>query len=347
MKGLFTIEPVLKDLQLQLKDKIDNKTKPIGSLGKLEELALQIGCIQNTLSPKLNNPTIIVFAGDHGVAGEGVSPYPQEVTKQMVLNFLDGGAGINIFCHQNDIALKVVDAGVNADFESDPKLIDAKIGYGTKNFLYEPAMSISQAERAIKKGAEIVKQVFLSGCNIIGFGDMGIGNTSSASIIMSLLGDIPINECTGRGAGLDNEALKAKEAILANAIDKLAGDRTSISVLSTFGGFEIAMMTGAMLQAAALKMILLIDGFIVTSALLAAFRIDMNILDYCIFTHRSNENGHTLLMRLFGKEPLLDLGMRLGEGTGAALAYPIVEASINFLNKMASFESAKVSKATS
>ncbi|NOZ83658.1 MAG: nicotinate-nucleotide--dimethylbenzimidazole phosphoribosyltransferase [Epsilonproteobacteria bacterium] len=347
MKDLFNIEPVLKDLESALKNKIDNKTKPIGSLGKLEELALQIGCIQNTLSPKLNNPTIIVFAGDHGIAGEGVSAYPQEVTEQMVLNFLNGGAAINVFCRQNDIALKVVDAGVNADFESDLKLINAKIGYGTKNFLYEPAMSISQAEQAIKEGAEIVKQAFLSGCNIIGFGDMGIGDTSSASIIMSLLGDIPINECTGRGAGLDDEALKAKETILANAVNNLACDRTPISVLSTFGGFEIAMMSGAMLQAAALKMILLIDGFIVTSALLAAFRIDPNILDYCIFTHRSNENGHTLLMRLFNKEPLLDLGMRLGEGTGAALAYPIVEASVNFLNEMASFESANVSKAAS
>ena len=347
MKELFNIEPVSKDIEQALKNRIDNKTKPIGSLGRLEELALQIGCIQNTLNPKLNNPTIIVFAGDHGIAGEGVSAYPQEVTEQMVLNFLNGGAAINVFCRQNNIALKVVDAGVNADFESDSKLINAKIGYGTKNFLYEPAMSISQAEQAIKKGAEIVKQAFLSGCNIIGFGDMGIGNTSSASIIMSLLGDIPINECTGRGAGLDDEALKTKETILANAVSKLACDRTPISVLSAFGGFEIAMMSGAMLQAAALKMILLVDGFIVTSALLTAFRTDPNILDYCIFTHRSNENGHTLLMRLFGKEPLLDLGMRLGEGTGAALAYPIVEASINFLNNMASFESANVSKATS
>ncbi len=345
MKEMFSIEPVSRNLCRLLKNKINNKTKPIGSLGRLEELALQIGCIQNTLSPKLNNPTIIVFAGDHGISNDGVSPYPGTVTKEMVLNFLAGGAAINLFCRQNDISLKVVDAGVNADFEHNPKLIDAKIGYGTKDFLHEPAMSISQAKLAIRKGAEIVKQTALSGCNIIGFGEMGIGNTSSASIIMSLLGNIPIDQCTGRGAGLDDAGLAAKQKILSDAIKAHKIDRTPISVLSTFGGFEIAMMTGAMLAAAERKMTILIDGFIVTSALLVAEKIDSNILGYCILAHRSNENGHKLMIRLFNKEPLLDLRMRLGEGTGAALAYPLIVASVNFLNQMASFESANVSKA--
>ena len=345
MKKVFSIEPVSDNLYNALKEKIDNKTKPIGSLGRLEELALQIGSIQNTLSPKLNNPTIIVFAGDHGIANEAVSPYPQEVTKQMVENFLDGGAAINVFCRQNGIDLKVVDAGVNADFKQTSKLINAKMGYGTKNFLYEPAMSITEAELAIEKGAQIARETANSGCNIIGFGDMGIGNTSSASIIMSLLGNIPIDRCTGRGAGLDDDSLGTKKRTLAEAIKKHKIVRLPLSVLSTFGGFEIAMATGAMLAAAEKKMILLIDGFIISSAFLVAYKIEPNILDYAIFAHRSNENGHKLMIQLFNKEPLLDLDMRLGEGTGAALAYPIVAASVNFLNQMASFDSAHVSRA--
>lgn len=323
--------------------KINNKTKPPGSLGMLERIALQIGCIQDTLSPSLNNPTIVVFAGDHGIVKEGVSPFPQEVTYQMVFNFLQGGAGINVFTRQNNIAIKVVDAGVNFNFDPHPDLIHAKIDHGTKSYLNEPAMTTAQCNAAIEKGGVIVQEIFTAGCNVIGFGEMGIGNTSSAAIIMSLLCNLPLEECIGRGTGLNDAGLEKKKAILKQAIANHSFDNTPFNVLTTFGGFEIAMMCGAMLKAAELKMIILIDGFIATAALLVAKGINKQVPDYCIFCHQSGEQGHALMLEHLKAAPLLHLGMRLGEGTGAAVAYPIIQAAVNFLNQMASFESAGVS----
>lgn len=330
-------------LEEALLSKINNKTKPPGSLGMLEKTALQIGCIQDTLTPSLNNPTIVVFAGDHGIVKEGVSPFPQEVTYQMVFNFLQGGAGINVFSKQNGITIKVVDAGVNFTFEPHPDLIHAKIDHGTKSYLDEPAMTTAQCNAAIEKGGAIVQEIFTAGCNVIGFGEMGIGNTSSAAIIMSLLCNLPIEACIGRGTGLNDAGLEKKKAILKQAISNHHFETTPLNVLTIFGGFEIAMICGAMLKAAELKMIILVDGFITTAALLVAKGINEHILANCIFCHQSNEQGHALMLEHLQATPLLHLGMRLGEGTGAAVAYPIIQAAVNFLNQMASFESAGVS----
>ncbi len=341
----FQISPLGEALKSALLQKIDHKTKPIGALGKLEVLALQIGLIQNTLTPQLSKPTMLVFAADHGIATSGVSSYPQAVTAQMVLNFLRGGAAINVFAKQNNMQMRVVDAGVNHQFEPHPNLINIKIAMGTANFLHEPAMTKMQCEQALTRGAELVKHEIDTGCNVLGFGEMGIANTSSASCLMSVLCNVPIGQCVGRGTGLDDAGLAKKTEILEKAIQHHSLSKQDVlRVLAVFGGFEIAMMAGAMLGAAEQKTVLLIDGFIATSALLVASKLQPNILQYCIFAHCSGEAGHKKLLDYLGAKPLLDLGMRLGEGTGAALAYPMVQAAVNFLNEMASFESAGVSE---
>lgn len=342
----FNITPINQALKSALQHKINHKTKPLGSLGDLETIALQIGLIQQTLSPQLSNPAMLVFAGDHGIAEAGVSPYPQAVTAQMVLNFLQGGAAINVFARLNHMQLRVVDAGVNYDFLAHPDLIHAKIGFGTANFLNEPAMSLSQCKQALTTGAEIVTNEIALGCNVFGFGEMGIGNTSSSSCLMSVLCDFPIEDCVGRGTGLDDAGFAKKITLLKQAVNQhqLNADDT-LQVLATFGGFEITMMVGAMLYAAEQRALLLIDGFIATSALLVACKLQPEIMQYCVFTHCSDEAGHRRLLDYLGAKPLLDMGLRLGEGTGAALAYPLVQAAVSFLNEMASFESAGVSSA--
>jgi len=330
------------EIEEALANKINHKTKPIGALGSLENIALQIGKIQTTTSPKLNNPTLLIFAGDHGIAKLGeVNPYPQEVTTQMVYNFLNGGAAINVFCKQNTIDLKIIDAGVNHNFGNIPGLIDAKISYGTKNYLEEPAMSNKQYNSALLKGADIVTETFRNNCNIIGFGEMGIGNTSSASLLMSYYTKTPVSACVGAGTGLDEKAIKRKQQILTQAYKTIS---PNTSILSQFGGFEIVMIVGAILKAAELKMTIIIDGFIVTAALLAAHHAYPQVLDYCIFAHTSGEQGHQKMLDFLEKKPLINLKMRLGEGTGVAVAYPIINAAVAFLNEMASFESAGVSR---
>ncbi len=326
----------------KIQKKIDLKTKPIGSLGKLEDVALKISLVQQTLHPKLNQPTILVFAGDHGIVEEGVSPFPKEVTHQMVFNFLNGGAAINVFCEQNNLNLKVVDAGVDYDFPKDLNLIHAKIDYGTKNILQEPAMTEEQCNLAVEKGREIVKREYEAGCNIIGFGEMGIGNTSAAALIVHKITGYSIEDCTGRGTGLDNEGLNKKIKILKKASEKYS-PQTPIEILSTYGGFEISMMTGAMLEAKKRNMIIMVDGFISTAAFLVAHAINKEILSHAIFCHISKEKGHILTHKYLEVEALVDLNMRLGEGTGVAVTYPIIEAAVNFMNKMASFEDAGVS----
>ncbi|MBQ4821748.1 nicotinate-nucleotide--dimethylbenzimidazole phosphoribosyltransferase [Aquimarina sp. MMG016] len=330
-------------LQEQLQHKINHKTKPIGALGTLEQIALQISLIQNTEQPELNKPTIIVFAGDHGIAKKReVNPYPQEVTSQMVYNFLSKGAAINVFCNQNEIDLKIVDAGVNHNFNGAEGLINAKVDYGTQNYQLQPAMTIEQCENAIQKGADLVTKVYQNGSNIIGFGEMGIGNTSSASLLMSYFTKIPITKCIGAGTGLQGEAIKIKQDILSKVFYKY-NPSSAIEALATFGGFEIAMITGAILKAAELKMTIIIDGFIVTAGLLVAHALNSDVLDYCVFAHTSGEQGHQKMLQFLDKKPLLQLGMRLGEGTGAAVAFPIILSAVAFLNNMASFESAGVS----
>lgn len=341
----FDIHPLDTRLQEALLQKICHKTKPIGALGQLETIALNIGLIQQTLTPTLSKPTMLVFAGDHGIAESGVSPYPQAVTAQMVLNFLGGGAAINVFSRQMQIHLSVVDAGVNYIFENQLPLVHAKMGMGTANFLYEPAMTENACKEAMCRGAAIAKDEIAAGCNVMGFGEMGIGNTSSASCLMSALTDTSIEACVGRGTGLDDAGVLRKTKILIQAMAQHSVSRDNpYEVLATFGGYEIAMMVGAMLKAASLRTILLIDGFIASAALLVASRMQPEVLAYCIFAHRSGEHAHQALLNYFDAKPLLDMGLRLGEGTGAVLAYPLVLSAVNFLNEMASFESAGVSE---
>lgn len=341
----FNIIQPNQALKADLLHKINQKTKPLGALGFLESIALQIGLIQNTLTPVLSKPAMLVFAGDHGVVEAGVSPYPQAVTAQMVLNFLRGGAAINVFARQNNMQLRVVDAGVNHDFDEHDDLINAKVGFGTRNFLLEPAMTLEQCEQALLKGAKLADKEINAGSNVLGFGEMGIGNTSSASCLMSVLCNVPIEQCVGRGTGFDDAGLAKKTAILKQALmQHQLDDGDVMRALATFGGFEVAMMTGAMLGAAQQNAVLLIDGFIATAALLVAYHLQPNILQYCIFTHCSGEAGHRQLLAHLGANPLMDAGLRLGEGTGAALAYPMVLAAVNFLNEMASFESAGISE---
>jgi nicotinate-nucleotide--dimethylbenzimidazole phosphoribosyltransferase len=334
-------------LKEQLQHKINNKTKPLGALGMLEELALKIGVIQNSLSPAISKPHIVVFAGDHGIAATGkVNPYPQAVTAQMVLNFVNGGAAINVFTKQYNIGLTVVDAGVNFDFDASLPIVHAKINHGTADYSEFNAMSIDEVNAAIEKGRSIVQDLFDDGCNTIGFGEMGIGNTSSASLIMHHVLNLPLSDCVGRGTGSTDEQLQRKIVTLED-VSRLHElnryDITPHQLLCRIGGFEIAMMVGAYHKAAELKMVIMVDGFIATAALLVAKQYNQTITDHCVFAHCSDENGHRKMLEYLNAKPLLQLGMRLGEGTGAALAIPLLQSAVAFLHEMASFESAGVS----
>lgn len=328
-------------LSAQLDAAINNKTKPLGSLGMLETLAKQIGMIQGTRDIKLERPAILVFAADHGVVAEGISAYPQDVTWQMVENFLARGAAINVFAQQNGCALHVIDAGVNHDFGPRDALTNRKLAHGTRNFAQEPAMSAATCEAALAAGMALAAD--LNG-NVVGFGEMGIGNTTAAAALMHKLTGIPVAQCVGAGTGLSPEGVLHKQRVIEAAVTRHTTATTPFDVLATFGGLEIAMMAGAMLKAAERRMVLLIDGFIVTSALLVAARMQPSILDYCVFAHCSNEQGHKQMLESLEARPLLQLGLRLGEGTGCALALPLLHASVNFLNQMATFESAQVSE---
>ena len=333
-----TQDPVLS---VALDVAINNKTKPPGSLGFLEDIARRIGLVQKTTQPHLTQPSILVFAGDHGIVAENISAYPQNVTWQMVENFLAQGAAINVFARQQQCALHVIDAGVNHDFGTRPGLIDRKIGPGTRNFAQAPAMTAEECAAAMRHGMALVAA--LDG-NVIGFGEMGIGNTTAAAAIMHKATGIPVADCVGAGTGLSVGGIRHKQRVIERAVARHLAVIAPLDILSTFGGFEIAMMVGAMLKAAERRMVLLIDGFIVTSALLLASRLQPAILDYCIFSHCSDENGHRQMLGFLDARPLLQLSLRLGEGTGCALALPLVQAAVNFLCEMATFESAQVSE---
>jgi nicotinate-nucleotide--dimethylbenzimidazole phosphoribosyltransferase len=334
------------EISAALEQKINLKTKPPGALGVLEAVALQVGSIQNTLSPVISHPHIVVFAGDHGIAATGlVNPYPQAVTAQMVLNFANGGAAINVFCRLHDVALTVVDAGVSYDFGKMDGIVDAKIAMGTADYLQGDAMTEEQLAEAMQKGADIVAAIYAKGCNTIAFGEMGIGNTSSAALIMHQLCGLPLEQCVGRGTGADDAQYRVKLEVLQTAAATHGlgkNDITADQLLQKTGGFEIAMMTGAYRKAYALNMVIVVDGFIATAALLAAHQQNAAILSNCIFAHTSGEQGHQKMLQHLGATPLLNLGMRLGEGTGAAMAMPIIRSAVAFLNEMASFESAGV-----
>ncbi|MFZ6687025.1 nicotinate-nucleotide--dimethylbenzimidazole phosphoribosyltransferase [Undibacterium sp. SXout11W] len=329
------------DLEAALAAAINNKTKPLGSLGRLEELAAQIGLIQQTTTPNLHAPGIMIFAGDHGVVAEGVSAYPQDVTWQMVENFLAGGAAINVFAQQNGIDLQIVDAGVNHDFGVREFLYNCKVANGTCNFAQEPAMTPAQCQMALQNGRDLVAR--LSG-NVLGFGEMGIGNTTAAAALMHKLSGVAVADCVGAGTGLNSAGILHKQKVIEAAVALHVQVTAPLDVLACFGGFEIATMVGAMLAAAERRMVLLIDGFIVTSALLVAAKMEPAILDYCVFSHQSDESGHARMLQALGAKPVLQLDLRLGEGTGAALVYPMLQAAVNFLNQMATFGSAQVSE---
>ncbi len=340
----FNIVPLEQDLKATLQKKIDTKTKPLGALGRLEELAMQLGLIQQTVTPRISNPHLLVFAADHGIAKDGVSAYPQEVTWQMVMNFVGGGAAINVFCKQHGLNLQVIDAGVNHDFQNHPAILHQKINFGTKSYLHQAAMSSEECEQAISFGAKAVAAVHAKDCNVIGFGEMGIGNTSSASVLMSVLLTIDLKDCVGKGTGLDDTGVSKKYTILKEAIAKNGIPQTAKTALQTYGGFEIAQMVGAMLKAAELRMLVLVDGFIASAAMLVASQLNKTVLEYAVFCHQSEEAGHKLLLQALQAKPLLHLNMRLGEGSGVAVAFPIVKSTELFLAEMASFESAGVSE---
>jgi nicotinate-nucleotide--dimethylbenzimidazole phosphoribosyltransferase len=343
-KSPSNLKSVTSEISEALQQKIDNKTKPTGSLGVLEILAKQIGTVFQTLEPKIIKPHIVVFAGDHGIANHGVSAYQQDVTRQMVTNFLEGGAGINVFCRQNNIGLTIVDAGVNYDFPTNANLVSAKVGKGTQSFLHTSAMSKGELDLCFTRGKEIVNSIFETSCNCIGFGEMGIGNTSTASVLMSILLELPIEECVGQGTGVVNEKLIQKQNILKKAIENYNGQNDLESKLAYFGGFEIMQIAGGMLQAKENNMLILVDGFICTVAFLVAYKMNPLVKENAIFCHSSAEKGHQRILEYLNVQSLLQLDLRLGEGTGCAVAFPIIQSAVCFLNEMASFESAGVSK---
>jgi nicotinate-nucleotide--dimethylbenzimidazole phosphoribosyltransferase len=326
-------------LEAGLRQRIDNKTKPMGSLGQIEDLALRIGQILGTDQPRLHAPQMLVFAGDHGLADRGVSAFPKEVTWQMVQNFLSGGAAVNVLSRQHGLAVTVVDAGVCREFEPHPGLQRRKIGLGTADASQTSAMTPEQCAQALAQGREVVRD--LPG-NAILLGEMGIGNTSSAALLLSRLTAEPIEACVGRGTGLHDEGLRRKLAILQEVLARHADATGPLAALTAFGGFEIAMMTGAVLQAALERRVIVVDGFIASSAVLVAAALQPKVLQRCVFAHQSDEAGHGLMLKHLGATPLLRLNLRLGEGSGAALAWPLLDAACRILCEMASFESAGV-----
>jgi nicotinate-nucleotide--dimethylbenzimidazole phosphoribosyltransferase len=344
MKTFHIIRPG-EALAEKIVNKIDNLAKPKGALGRLEEIALQVCLIQQSLNPELNNPFHLLFAGDHGIVEEGVSVAPKEITWQQLLHFAQGGGGVNFLCRQHNFRLKIIDAGVDYDFPNDAGIINGKIRKGTNNCLKEPAMSVAEMELCISRGAAFVQECSDEGCNIVSFGEMGIGNTAASALWMTLLSGLPLEKCVGAGSGLDAEGVKRKYAVLKRALETTyAGEGAAADVIRCFGGFEMVMAVGAMLKAAELKMIILVDGFIMTNCMLAASRLCPEALSYSIFGHQGDEAGHKYVLDYLGVTPLLNLGLRLGEGTGALCAYPIVDSALRMINEMGSFRQANVLK---
>ena len=423
----FHIKPVCREMQAEIQEKIDNLNKPKGSLGRLEEVAMQVCLIQQTLSPSLAHPCHLLLGGDHGIEREGVSVSPREVTWQQMINFTRGGGGVNMFCRQHGFKLRIVDVGVDYDFSIDHSatpddanspnngqwsmvngqwsmdnglsIIDRKIARGTRNFLYEPAMSEEEFNRAISIGSDLVDDCLAEGCRVLSIGEMGIANTSPSSIWMSLFGNIPLKDCIGAGAGLASEGIRHKYEVLAKAIDNfkvkseelrvknesnkqgsegnsdsslftlhsslqasdsslftlhssLQASDSSLSTLRSsldeviryFGGFEMVAAIGAMLRAAEQHVLILVDGFIMTACAIAAIRLYPAAQDYMIFTHCGDESGHKMMLDIVGAKPLLNLGLRLGEGTGALCAFPIVDSAVRMMNEMNNFDNAKITK---
>lgn len=341
------------DLQQRLQHKLNQKTKPLGSLGRLETLALQLGLILGTDMPELLHPQMLVFAADHGLTARGISAFPSEVTWQMVENFLAGGAAVSVLARQHGLALTVVDCGVRHDFlaglpaGSQRRSLQVRkaigAGQGTADASLSPAMTSLQCQQAVQHGIELVRA--LPG-NAVLLGEMGIGNTSCASLLLSRLGGLDIAECTGAGTGLDAQAVQRKTAVLREVLQLHATAQEPLVALAALGGFEIATMVGAVLQAAKERRVVVVDGFIASSAVLVAHALEPLVLQRCVFAHRSGERGHEFMLQHLGVQALLDMGLRLGEGSGAALAWPLLQSACSILREMASFEAAGVSSKT-
>ena len=337
--------PLITDLRdttlsASLHHLIDRKTKPIGALGRLEALAHRIGLVLRSEQPRLVDPQMVVFAGDHGLTARGVSAYPSDVTWQMIENFLAGGAAVSVLCRQHRVAMTVVDCGVAHDFAPRAGLQIRKVAPGTADCSAQAAMTTEQCDAALRHGQDLVRG--LPG-NALLLGEMGIGNTSSASLLMARLTGESLDLCTGRGTGLSNTALNHKRAVLHEVLLRHPDAQTPLEALAAFGGFEIAQMVGAVMQAAAENRVILVDGFITTSAVLVAARLQPLVLQRCVFSHQSDEAGHVILLGHLKAQALLQLGLRLGEGSGAALAWPLLESACAILRDMASFDAAGVS----
>ena len=350
----FKIEKPDEAMRPTIQDKIDNLNKPKGSLGVLEELAMQVCLIQQTLTPSLAHPCHLLLGGDHGIEREGVSVSPREVTWQQMINFTRGGGGVNMFCRQHGFKLRIVDVGVDYDLSNVPGIIDCKIARGTKNFLHEPAMTEAEFDKAIEVGVSLVDHCIAEGCRVLSIGEMGIANTSPSSIWMSLFCNIPLDECIGAGAGLDTPGIRHKREVLRQAVENHR-DRSRDSVensnhgpvpmiLRYFGGFEMIAAIGAMLRAAEQHLIILIDGFIMTACALAATRLYPEAQSYMVFAHCGDESGHRKMLDAMGAKPLLFLGLRLGEGTGALCAFPILDSAVRMINEMNNFDNGNITK---
>lgn len=347
----FDIHSTDQSLLSAIQAKIDNLNKPKGSLGRLEEIAMQVCLIQQTLSPSVAHPCHLLLGGDHGIEREGVSISPREVTWQQMINFTRGGGGVNMFCRQHGFTLRIVDVGVDYDLSGVSGIIDRKIARGTGNFLYEPAMSEEEFDRTLSVGIDLVDSCVAEGCRILSVGEMGIGNTSPSSIWMSLFGDIPLKDCIGAGAGLDNDGIRHKYEVLSRSMERYhefyGKDVASVSPVTPiryFGGFEMVAAIGAMLRAAEQHVVVLIDGFIMTACALAAIRLYPAAQDYMIFTHCGDESGHKMMLDIVDAKPLLHLGLRLGEGTGALCAFPIIDSAVRMVNEMNNFDNARITK---
>ena len=327
-------------LAARVQHRIDHLTKPLGALGRLEALALQIALIQGAEAPQLLAPQLVVFAADHGIAAQGVSAYPQAVTLQMVANMLAGGAAVSVLARQHGLALTVVDCGVAGTVPPQPGLVVAKVRAGTADSSVQPAMSAAECSTAMAHRAALLRD--LPG-NVLLLGEMGIANTSAAALLMARLTGLPITQCAGRGTGLDDAGLAHKYAVLQSALDRHADAHAPLQVLAALGGLEIATMAGAVLQAAQQRRLVVVDGFITTAAVAVAAALAPAVLQRCVFAHASAESGHARWLAALGAQPLLELGLRLGEGSGAALAWPLLKSAELLLAQMASFDSAGVS----
>ena len=344
----FSIEKPDIGLCEDIQKKIDHLNKPKGSLGTLEEIAMQLCLIQHTMTPKLCHPCHFLFGADHGIEREKVSVSPREITWQQMINFTRGGGGVNMFCRQYGFDLKIVDVGVDYDLSKVPGIINRKIALGTNNFLYGPAMTEEQMELAIAVGVEMVDKAIAEGSNIVCMGEMGIANTSPSSVWMSLFENVPLEECVGAGAGLDNEGIRHKYDVLKRSVDKYLSmapiDDTVEYAIRYFGGFEMVAAIGAMLRAAERKITIMVDGFIMSACALAAIRLYPAAFDYMIFGHKGDEGGHARMLQLMGAKPLLALGLRLGEGTGALCSYGIIESAVRMVREMNNFDNAHITK---